>query len=141
MKRLGTMAAAALVMIGMANCQRGPATMPTKKVPAGEVHLAFTRKVKGPLDLSIDGVRIPVEQKRSAGKTLVVTGLKPGKHRFFLNSASDAFGPDQAEVELKEGTGTYLMLFSQSFKATLYGSREALPAAEGLPGVKARLEK
>lgn len=141
MKRMGIVAASALVLIGLANCQRGPVTMPTKKVPAGEVHLEFTRKVKGPLDLSIDGVRVPVQQAKSTGKTLIVTGLKPGKHRFFLNSPMDAFGPDQAEIELKEGPGTYMMLFAQTFQATLYGTREALPAAEGLPGVKARLEK
>jgi len=116
--------------------------LPKKPVPAGTVEIQFTKRVQGPLDLTLDGTRIPVEQGSSkGGLRLTISGLAPGKHRFVLISPLDAFGPDQGEWELPEGKGLFQVFFSQHFNATLYGKPEALPSAPGLPGVKARLEK
>lgn len=116
---------------------------PVKAVPEGTVLFAFNRKVRGPVDLTLDGIRVPVAPvaKDKPARSLVVTGLAPGKHRFFLSSPRDAFGPDQGEFQVVAGQGTRIVTFVQAFNAVLYGKSEALPAAEGIPGVKARLER
>ena len=135
-----TLAAALLLVAGLA-CKKAT-SKPTKSVPAGTVLFEFTRKVQGPVELTLDGVRIPVEaaRKNKKARSLVVTGLPAGKHRFFLYSPRDAFGPDQGEFEATATQGVYLVTFAQAFDAVLYGKADALPAAEGMPGVKARLE-
>lgn len=116
---------------------------PVKAVPEGTVLFAFNRKVRGPVELTLDGVRVPVAPvtKNKAARSLVVTGIAPGKHRFFLSSPRDAFGPDQGDFEVTAGQGTRVFTFVQAFNAVLYGKSEELPAAEGIPGVKARLER
>jgi hypothetical protein len=63
-----------------------------------------------------------------------------GKHKYFLSSQKDAFGPDQGEFEVEANKGTFLLLFAQHFDAVLYGKPEPLPPAEGMPNVKATLE-
>jgi len=132
----------ALALMGGVACSKKVATKPTKPVPAGIALFQFTRKVQGPVDLTLDGVRIPVEatKKNKKARRLVVTGIPAGKHRFFIYSPRDAFGADQGEFEITGTQGVYLVTFAQSFKAVLYGKSEALPAAEGIPGIKARLE-
>lgn len=115
---------------------------PVKAVPEGTVVFAFNRKVRGPVELTLDGVRVPVipVAKNKPARSLLITGLAPGKHRFFLSSPRDAFGPDQGEFEVAAGQGTRVITFVQAFNAVLYGKAEDLPTAEGIPGVKARLE-
>ncbi len=123
-------------------CSNKVATRPTKPIPAGTVLFQFTRKVQGPVELTLDGVRIPVEPVKKGKKahSLVLTGIAAGKHRFFLYSSRDAFGADQGEFETTAAKGVYLVTFAQTFNAVLYGQAEPLPAAEGIPGVRARLE-
>jgi hypothetical protein len=129
------------LVVGVA-CSNKVASRPTKPVPVGTVLFRFTRKVQGPVELTLDGVRIPVEplKKGKKAQSLVLTGITTGKHRFFLYSPRDAFGPDQGEFEATGTQGLYLVTFAQSFNAVLYGQAEALPPAAGVPGVKARLE-
>ena len=109
-------------------------------VPGGTLTLAFTRKVLGHLELSLDGVRIPVKQGAKGGKTLSVTGISAGRHRYFVESNRDAFGPDQGDLEMSASQGVYYVVFAQRFEAVLYGKTAPPPPAEGLPGVSAILQ-
>jgi hypothetical protein len=127
--------------LALAGCSRRTAAAPTRSVPAGTVVFQFTRKVKGPVELTLDGVRIPVVQQARKARQLVVRGLAPGRHRFFLSGSKDAFGPDQGEFELTAERGVALVTFSTGFDAVLYGKSDPAPAAEGIPGVKADLVK
>jgi hypothetical protein len=133
---------AGLAMAALAaGCSVKAPTLPTRNVPAGVVMFQFTRKVRGPVELTLDGVRIPVTQKVKTGQHLVVRGLAPGRHRYFLSGPREAFGPDQGEFELGGDQGVFLRTFSIEFDSVLYGKQDASPAAEGLPGVQASLEK
>lgn len=133
---------APLVVMTGVGCTKKVAVKPAKPIPAGTVLFQFTRKVQGPVELTLDGVRIPVEglKKGKKANSLVVTGLAAGKHRFFLYSPRDAFGADQGEFEMTASQGAYLPTFAQAFNSVLYGQADPLAAAEGIPGVKARLE-
>lgn len=137
----------AMVVLAMAalavavGCRKGTA-LPVKEQPAGVLKLRFTNVVQGPVDLTVDGVRIPVTVTgKKKFRELTVTGLTAGKHRYHLSSPRDAFGPDHGEVELTEGKGAMLILFAQRFEAVLYGKPEPMPPGEGLPGVKAVLSR
>nr|WP_320130939.1 hypothetical protein [uncultured Holophaga sp.] len=141
-KSLVLVAGLALVALSAACKKKTEPVRPRKPVPAGVVEIQFTKRVQGPIDLSLDGTRVPVEQASEKGGTrLVVTGLPPGKHRFVLISPLDAFGPDQGEWEVQADKGLFDVYFSQHFEATLYGNPDPLPPSPGIPGVKARLEK
>jgi hypothetical protein len=131
---------AIVVMAAGLGCRKPAVLKPLKAVPPGAVLIQFTRVVKDDLELSIDGTRIPVALAKKGGKLLWIRGLAVGKHRYFLASATHAFGPDQGEFVVSAEKGVFLANFSQTFKAVLYGVGEPLPAAEGLPGVKASLE-
>lgn len=137
---IGAVAAGLLAAVLVLGCGKPKAIQPRKPVPQGTVQFQFTTKVEGPVDLTVDGVRVPVTKTAKKGATLTISGLALGRHRIVLLSPLDAFGPDQVEVELKEGKGHFQVLFAQAFKSTLYGKAEATPAAEGIPGVVARLE-
>ena len=140
-----------VVLVAGLGCTRPAMLKPPRPVPAGSVLLQFTRPVKDSIELVLDGTRVPVDtsaaarkrlfRKDQGGTNLWITGLKPGKHHYFLSSPTLAFGPDQGDFMVNTGEGTYLVLFSQTFKAVLYGTPEPLPAPEGLAGVKAVLEK
>lgn len=134
--------ATTLLLVSGVACTKKAASQPTKSVPAGVAQFHFTRKVQGPLELTLDGIRIPVEPtpKNKKARTLVITGLTPGKHRFFIYSPMEALGPDQGEFEIAPTKGVYLVTFAQAFNAVLYGKPDALTPAEGIPGVKAHLE-
>lgn len=143
-----TLAGMALLLVGL-GCTRPAVLKPPRPVPPGTVMIQFTRPVKDSLDLTLDGTRVPVARQaartsfwsRDKGSAvLTITGLKPGKHRYFLSSPTLAFGPDQGEFLVAEDQGTFLVSFSQTFKAVLYGSPDPLPPPEGLAGVKAVLE-
>ncbi|WP_005037267.1 hypothetical protein [Holophaga foetida] len=141
-KSLVLVAGLAILAFGAGCAKKTNPILPRKPVPAGTVEIQFTKTVQGPLDLTLDGTRIPVQQNsKKGGLRLIVSGLTPGKHRFVLISPLEAFGPDQGEWELQEGKGLFQVFFAQHFNATLYGKSEELPPAPGLPGVKARLEK
>ncbi len=119
-------------------CRKLPLT-PEKPLPAGTLMLRFTRQVRGPLELTLDGARVPVTQGKKGGIKLVVQGLAPGKHHYFLSSPLDAFGPDSEEVWLPEDRGEYRVVMSQRFQSVLYGKSAAAPAAEARPGLSAAL--
>ncbi len=135
---LGVAVMAALV--GGAGCRRAK-SLPTRTAPSGTLVIRFTRPLLGQLELTLDGTRIPVEAKGKKLQELTVTGLSAGRHRYFITSPRDAFGPDQGEVEFVDGQGVFLTAFSQKFDSVLYGKPDPLPAPEGLPGVKALLSK
>jgi hypothetical protein len=132
--------ATCIIWAGLA-CAKPQPIVPAKPVPAGTVLLHFTKKVVGPVELTIDGSRIPVAKVgKKKCRHLEVTGLAQGKHRFVLLSPLEAFGPDQFDVELGAAQGEFKVLFAQELKSVLYGSPEPTPAANGIPGVQARLE-
>ncbi|MBI4913522.1 MAG: hypothetical protein HY823_12350 [Acidobacteria bacterium] len=139
MGKAAILAIGLLAASGLA-CRRPAVLRPPKPVPPGTVLLQFTKVVKDPIDLTLDGVRVPVQISRKGGKNLWIRGLAPGKHRYFLSSFTLAFGPDQGEFFVTPEQGTFLVSFSQTFKAVLYGTAEPLPPAEGIPGVTAVLE-
>lgn len=128
-----------IVLSGLA-CGKPQPIVPRRPVPAGTVLFQFTRKVEGPVELTIDGNRTPVV-KRSRKKCLhlEVSGLPQGRHRFVLLSPLEAFGPDQIEVELGAANGEFKVLFAQELNSVLYGKPEPLPASSGIPGVQAQL--
>ena len=133
----------ALVLLGSVSflgCRKVPLT-PKTPIPSGTVVFRFTRKVQGPVELSLDGARIPVQQTPKGATSLIVKGLAPGKHRFFLTSQREAFSPDLGELDMGADKGIYLITLAQKLNAVLYGKPDPLPTAEGLPGVTAALAK
>jgi len=133
----------ALVLLSAATflgCSKVPLT-PSKPIPAGSVVFRFTRVVRGPVEFSLDGTRIAVQQHPKGSLSLHVNGLAPGKHRFFLTSQREAFSPDMGELDMPADKGLYLVTLTQQLDSVLYGKPDLLPAAEGLPGVTATLVK
>lgn len=133
----------ALVLMGATSflaCRKVPLT-PSAPIPAGSVVFRFTRAVRGPVELTLDGTRIPVQQSPKAAIILQVKGLTPGKHRFFLTSQRETFSPDGGELDLPANQGLYQVTLTQRLEAVLYGKPDPLPTAEGLPGVTATLIK
>lgn len=132
-----------LVLLGAVSflgCRKVPLT-PKSPVPSGTVILRFTRKVHGPVELSMDGARIPITQASKGATILMIKGLAPGKHRYFLSSAREIFSPDLSEIDMPTNKGLYQIVLAQKFEAVLYGQPDPLPPAEGLPGVSAVLIK
>ena len=133
----------ALVLLGAATflgCSKVPLT-PSHPIPAGTVVFRFTRKVLGPVEISVDGARLPVQQLPKGATSLQVKGLAAGKHRFFLTSQRETFSPDQGELDFATDKGIYQITLTQKLDSVLYGKPDPLPAAEGLPGVSAVLLK
>lgn len=130
----------ALALFSFIGC-KGIPLKPAKPLPPGMVMLRFSKSVAGPLDLSIDGTRVPVAQTSKGGKVLRIEGLQAGKHKIFISSPRDAFSPDQSDILLPDDGGFYDIVFAQKFNAVLYGKPPETPAAEGIPGVKASLQK
>ncbi|NWJ39702.1 MAG: hypothetical protein HXX12_01875 [Geothrix sp.] len=133
----------AMVLLGATlflGCSKVPLT-PRTPVPAGSVVFRFTRVVRGPVELSLDGARIPVQQSPKGAISLQVKGLTPGKHRYFLTSQRETFSPDMGELDLPADKGLYQVTLSQKLDSVLYGKPDPLPPAEGLPGVTAVLLK
>lgn len=132
----------ALVLLGATflGCRKVPLT-PSSPIPAGSVVFRFTREVRGPVELSVDGARIPVQQLPKGAKSLVLKGLSVGKHRYFLTSQRETFSPDSGELDMPADRGQYLVTLTQKLDAVLYGKPDPLPPAEGLPGVSAALVK
>ena len=133
----------AMVILGAATflgCGKVP-LIPRHPVPAGEVVFRFTSAVRGPVELTVDGTRIPVQQLPKGAISLQVKGLAPGKHRFFLTSQRETFSPDLCELDMPADKGIYQVTLTQRLDAVLYGKPDPLPAAEGLPGVTAVLAR
>lgn len=133
----------AMVLLGAASymgCSKVPLT-PSSPIPAGSIVFRFTKAVKGPVELSLDGTRIPVQQLPKGARMLQVKGLAPGKHHYFLTSQHETFSPDAGELEMPADKGIYQITLTQSLIAVLYGKPDQLPPAEGLPGVSAILFK
>ena len=130
---------ALLLLAPAAACRRIP-LQPKQALPAGTLALRFSRDLKGPLDLTVDGVRLPVEAPKK-GNTLVIRGLSTGLHRYFVSSPQEAFGRAGGDASLSEDRGVYEIVLAQRLNAELYGKPSELPPAQGLPGVTARLEK
>jgi hypothetical protein len=132
----------ALVIMGAVflGCRKVPLT-PSHPVPAGEVIFRFTTTVRGPVELTLDGTRIPVQQLPKGAISLLVKGLAPGKHRFFLTSQRETFSPDTGDLDMSSDKGIYQVTLAQHLEAVLYGKPDPLPAAEGIPGVTATLFK
>lgn len=131
----------ALVLLGAApflGCRKVPLT-PSAPIPSGTAVFRFTRDVLGPVELSLDGTRIPVQQLPKGAKSLVIKGLTPGKHRFFITSQRETFSPDLGELDMGADKGIYQVTLTQRLDSVLYGKPDPLPAAEGLPGVSAAL--
>jgi hypothetical protein len=138
--RLALPAAAVVVAAGL-GCAKPRPIVPQRPVPPGTVLFLFTRKVEGPVDLSVDGTRVPVlkEGHRRKCSRLEVSGLAPGRHRLVLLSPLESFGPDQVELDLGADRGEFRVVFALKLRSVLYGTPEPAPAAAGLPGVQARL--
>lgn len=133
----------ALVLLGAVaflGCRKVPLT-PKSPIPSGTVVFRFTRKVRGPVELSLDGARIPVTQIPKGAISLVIKGLAPGKHRYFLSSPREIFSPDLSDLDMTTDKGIYQIVLTQKFEAVLYGQPDPLPPAEGLPGVSAAMLK
>ncbi len=133
----------AMVLLGATTfqgCRKVPLT-PSHPIPAGSVVFRFTRAVSGPVELTVDGARIPVQQLPKGATSLQLKGLATGKHRFFLTSQREAFSPDSGELDLSADKGLYLVTLTQRLDAVLYGKPDPLPTAEGLPGLTAVLVK
>ena len=133
----------ALVLLGAVTflgCSKVPLT-PSRPIPAGTVVFRFTRKVMGPVEISVDGARLAVQQLPKGATSLQVKGLTPGKHRFSLTSQRETFSPDQGELDCAADKGIYQITLTQKLDSVLYGKPDPLPAAEGLPGVSAVLLK
>lgn len=133
----------AMVLLGAASymgCSKVPLT-PRFPIPPGSIVFRFTKTVKGPVELSLDGTRIPVQQRPKGACILQVKGLAPGKHRYFLTSQHETFSPDAGVLDMPEDKGIYQITLTQQLVAVLYGKPDQLPAAEGLPGVTATLLK
>lgn len=131
---------ACIAILSGIGCRKLKPFAPPRPLPPGTLMFHFTSKVQGPVDLAIDGTRIPVETAKKKAANLVISGLPIGKHRYFISSPKDAFGPDQGEVDMPADKGMFIVSFAQHFDAVLYGQSEPTPPAEGMPGVKAHLE-
>jgi hypothetical protein len=133
----------ALVLLGAAifqGCKKVPLT-PSHPIPAGSVVFRFTRAVNGPVELIVDGTRIPVQALPKSAISLQVKGLAVGKHRFFLTSQHETFSPDSGELDLPADKGLYQITLTQRLDSVLYGKPDPLPTAEGMPGVTAVLQR
>ncbi|GLH72417.1 hypothetical protein GETHLI_09190 [Geothrix limicola] len=133
----------AMVLLGAATfmgCKKVPLT-PSHPIPAGSVVFRFTRTVSGPVEFSLDGTRLPIQQLPKGATSLQLKGLTPGKHRFVLTSQREIFSPDTGELDLSGDKGIYQVTLVQKLDSVLYGKPDPLPTAEGIPGVTATLLK
>jgi hypothetical protein len=92
----------------------------------------FTSRVRGPLELTINGSRVPVEQRAKRARTLTVSGLAPGTHRYFFYCPDEAIGPDLGEFEMGPDAGVFQVHFSQRLRVAYH--EPAAPAPGGAPG-------
>jgi hypothetical protein len=133
--------AAAAAMVAMLGCKEVKPVLPKKPLATGTYQMHFTRKVLGPLDITIDGIRIPIEQKKKKGRTLTISGLSEGKHTYFLVAYREIIGPDLGEIEIGPTEGVFRVHFAKRLKLAFANPTLAsVPTAPGIPGVTAVLE-
>jgi hypothetical protein len=133
--------AAVAMMVAMLGCTEIRPVVPKKPLASGTFQMHFTRKVLGPLDIAIDGVRIPIEQKKKKGQTLTISGLSEGRHTYFLVAYREIIGPDVGEFEVGPNEGIFQVHFAKRLKLAFANpTLAAAPAATGIPGVTAVLE-
>jgi hypothetical protein len=141
---VGATAAAALAALAVsaalaAGCRAARPILPRRPLPPGTFQARFTSRIRGPLELTIDGSRVPVEQKRKRARTLTVSGLAPGAHRYFFFCPAEAIGPDAGEFEIGPGPGVFQVHFSQRLRAA-YAEPPQAPPRPQAGGVAAVLE-
>jgi hypothetical protein len=139
MRGLSLLAAVVSITIGI-GCRKAVSFKPVSPLAAGTLMIHFTNKVEGPVELTIDDLRIPVINSKKKVRNLVIRGLAPGRHSYFISSPRDAFGPSHGDVELPPDRGTFLVNFSQHYNSVLYGKVEPVEAPQGIPDVSARME-
>jgi len=131
---------AAVILVTAVGCNRAKPILPKRPLPPGTFQMQFTNKVAGPVELLINGTRIPVEQKRKRGKRLTISGLSQGTHRYFIASHIEVIGPDMGEIEIGPDTGVFQVHFSQRLRSTTYGAHRDSPTPASVPGLRAVLE-
>lgn len=139
MQGLRLLAAVACITIGI-GCRKAESFKPQHPLSTGTLMIHFTNKVEGPVELLIDDVRVPVGRSKKKVGNLVIRGLSAGRHRYFISSPRDAFGPSHGEVELPQDHGIFLVNFSQRYNSVLYGRPEPTEPPQGIPDVTARME-
>jgi len=133
--------AAAMAVVAMLGCKELKPVTPKRPLAAGTLQMHFTRKVLGPLDITIDGIRVPIEQKKKKGRTLTISGLSEGKHTYFLVAYREIIGPDLGEFEIGPDGGVFQVHFAKRLKLAFANPTLAsVPTAPGIPGVTAVLE-
>jgi len=133
--------AAAVAMVAVLGCKEVKPVVPKRPLAPGTYQMHFTRKVLGPLDITIDGIRIPIEQKKKKGRTLTISGLSGGKHTYFLVAYREIIGPDFGEIEIGPKEGVFRVHFAKRLKLAFANPTLAsVPTAPGIPGVTAVLE-
>ena len=131
----------ALAALSLPACRSAKPILPKKPVPTGTLQMHFVNKVRGQVDLTIDGVRVPVRRKTKKAQVLTIAGLSEGTHRYHISGWVEVFGPDLGEVEIGSEGGVFQVHFAQRLRTTIYkGREEAAPPAEGIAGVTAVLE-
>lgn len=128
------------LMVLMFGCTGVRPILPRNTLPPGTLQIHFVKKISGPLDITIDGIRIPVKQKKKKAQLLTISGLSQGKHYYFFASHFDVIGPDYGEFEIGPDEGVFQIHFSNRLKAALIGAGSSAPVPEGIPGVVAVLE-
>jgi len=140
-RTMATAALAAAIALAAVGCKGTKPILPKRPLPSGTFQLRFTKKIRGPLELTINGERVPVAQKKKKARTLTVTGLPVGTHRYFIYCPADVMGPDLGDVEMGPNAGVFQVHFSQRMRvAYREPSQETTPKTAGTGGIAAVLE-
>jgi hypothetical protein len=129
-------------LVSLVGCQTSVRPiLPPRKLQADTFQMYFARKVLGPIDLTINGIRVPVEQKKKRARFLTIKGLSQGKHIYFITSHSDVIGPDYGEFEIGTEEGVFQIHFARRLRSELHSTGDSTaPRPEGIPGVTAVLD-
>jgi len=140
-RTMATAALTAAIALATVGCKGTKPILPKRPLPSGTFQVQFTKKIRGPLELTINGERVPVAQKKKKARTLTVTGLPVGAHRYFLYCPADVMGPDLGDIEMGPDAGVFQVHFSQRMRVAYRDpSHEAAQKAAGTGGIAAVLE-
>ena len=129
------------MLVALLGCKGARPIVPPKSLPSGTVQMHFTRKITGPIDLTINGVRVPVEQKKKKARHLTVSGLSEGMHIYYIASYQEVIGPDYGEFEVGPDGGVFQVHFVRKLKAALRNpSSQVSPTPDAVPGLIAVLD-
>jgi hypothetical protein len=127
--------AAAAAIAPLAGCRGAKPILPRRPLPSGTFQVQFTSRLRGPLELTINGSRVPVEQRKKRARTLTVSGLPVGTHRYFFFCPAEVVGPDLGEIEMGPDGGVFQVHFSQRLRVAYpEPAQEAAPGAWGAGG-------